>query len=60
MKGGSAIYCPACHHRQIVGNPGEKLELPMSLPCEGCGATLALDKSQSGGAHVTVQGAGTR
>ena len=60
MKGGSAIYCPACHHRQLVGSPGEPLDLPRTVPCEKCGATLALEKSRSGGVHVTVQGAVTR
>ena len=55
MKGGSAIYCPACNHRQAIGEPGEPLDLPMSVVCDGCGATLTVEKSQSGGAHVTVQ-----
>jgi hypothetical protein len=59
MKGGSAIYCPACGHRQTVGHPGEKLELPLTVTCEKCSAALSLVKSESLGVHVTVAGAGT-
>jgi len=54
MKGGTAIYCPACSHRQSVGKPGETLSLPLAVKCEQCGAQLTLDKSRSGGAHVTA------
>ena len=57
LKGGGAIYCPSCHNHQTVGKAGEKLELPMTITCDKCGATLALSKSQSMGVHVTVQGA---
>lgn len=54
MKGGSAIYCPACSHRQTVGSPGEKLDLPVRMACEKCGAALVVEKSQSGGVHVST------
>jgi len=54
MKGGTAIYCAACNHRQTVGKPGETLTLPLTVTCEQCGAVLTLDKSRSGGVHVAV------
>lgn len=56
MKGGTAIYCPVCRARQTVGKPGEKLELPMKVSCEKCGAAITLEKSESAGVHVTVEG----
>ena len=55
MKGGTAIYCAACNHRQTVGKPGETLELPRTVTCANCGASLVLNKSRSGGVHVTVE-----
>ncbi len=60
LKGGGAIYCPACHNHQTVGNPGEKLDLPMTVTCGKCGASLTLTKSQSMGVHVTVEGVGSK
>ncbi len=57
LKGGSAIYCPACKNHQTVGSPGEKLDLPLTITCAKCGATLDLTKSESMGVHVTVHGA---
>lgn len=54
MKGGSAIYCPACSQRQTVGRPGEKLELPLRIRCVECGAELVVEKSLSGGVHVSM------
>jgi predicted RNA-binding Zn-ribbon protein involved in translation (DUF1610 family) len=60
MRGGTAILCPSCGHRQVVGEPGEKVELPLSTVCTNCNATLKLEKSLSGGAHVTVESAGIR
>jgi ribosomal protein S27E len=57
MKGGVFVYCPACHHRQSIGSRAESLHLPVHVTCEGCGALLTLDKSESGGVHVTAQGA---
>lgn len=59
MKGGSAIYCPVCRHRQTVGTRGEPLDLPTQVTCEDCGASLTLEKSRSGGIHVTAEGAAT-
>lgn len=56
IKGGSAIYCPACNHRQVLGSPGEKLAVPMTVACEKCSAALVVNRSDTGGAHVTVQG----
>jgi transcription elongation factor Elf1 len=58
MRGGGAIYCPACNNHQVVGSPGEKLQLPMTLTCSKCGATLSIAKSESMGVHVSVQAAG--
>lgn len=55
MRGGSAIYCPACKHRQVVGEAGQKLGLPLVVPCEKCGATITIERSESGGAHVTTK-----
>ncbi|MEJ2678355.1 MAG: hypothetical protein P8174_04665 [Gemmatimonadota bacterium] len=52
MKGGSAFFCPACNERQTAGKPGEKLELPMTVKCQKCGATVSLEKSLSGGIHT--------
>jgi ribosomal protein S27E len=60
MKAGSAVYCPTCHNRQTVGTPGEKLEFPVKVPCQSCGAVLVLEKSRSGGIHVTAEGAVAR
>ncbi len=60
MKGGSAIYCPLCHARQAVGHTGEKLELPTQVVCEKCGTPLTLQRSESGGIHVTAPGAVAR
>lgn len=60
MRGGSAIYCPTCKHRQVVGTAGQKLDLPVVVSCEKCGASLTIERSQSGGAHVTAQGAPAR
>ncbi|NIP83194.1 MAG: hypothetical protein GWM90_29775 [Gemmatimonadetes bacterium] len=60
MRGGSAILCPSCHYRQVVGSSGEKVELPLHLPCAQCGAPLLVERSESGGAHVTVEAPGTR
>ena len=57
MRGGTAIHCPACAHRQVVGSPGAQLKLPMHVACAQCGAALVLEKSQSGGAHVIVESA---
>ncbi len=57
LKGGGAIYCPACHNHQTVGSAGQKLDLPMNVTCGKCGATLVLTKSQSMGVHVAVQAA---
>jgi hypothetical protein len=54
MKGATAIYCPACHHRQTVGKPGETLAVPRAVTCEQCGAQLTLDRSESGGVHVAL------
>ena len=54
MKGGTGIYCPACSHRQTVGFPGEKLQLPLRTRCAKCGAELIVDRSQSGGVHVST------
>lgn len=59
MKGGGAIYCPACNARQTVGNPGEKLELPLRVSCAKCGAALLVEKSESGGVHVTMAAGAT-
>jgi hypothetical protein len=56
MKGGSAIYCPTCNNRQNVGDPGRTLELPLTVRCGKCGASLTLEKSRSGGIHVTAAG----
>ncbi len=58
LKGGTAIYCPACHNHQTVGQPGEKLPLPYTVTCSKCHATLELTTSESMGVHVAVQGAG--
>ena len=58
FKGGSAIYCPACNNHQTVGKTGEKLDLPLTITCGKCGASLDLTKSQSMGVHVVVHGAG--
>jgi DNA-directed RNA polymerase subunit RPC12/RpoP len=55
MKGGNAIYCPSCSHRQAVGKAGETLALPRTVTCDKCGARLTLDKSRSGGVHVVVE-----
>lgn len=60
MRGGTAILCPSCHHRQAVGSPGEKVDLPVRMPCGQCGDPLLVERSESGGAHVTVEKAGTR
>ena len=57
IKGGTAIYCPGCNHRQTVGKRGETLAVPQTVKCEGCGARLTLDKSKSGGVHVTMDAA---
>ena len=57
MKGGSAIYCPGCNNRQVVGVAGQKVELPMTVTCSKCGAIIAIAKSESSGVHVTLQGA---
>lgn len=59
LKGGTAIYCPACHNHQTVGHQGEKLTLPYAVTCTKCGAVLELTKSESMGVHVVVQGAAT-
>ena len=56
IKGGTAIYCPSCNHRQTVGKKGETLAVPQTVKCEQCGAQLTLDKSKSGGVHVTLAG----
>lgn len=55
MRGGNAIYCPACKHRQAVGEVGTMVRLPLGVSCEECGATLLLESNRSGGAHVTIQ-----
>ncbi|MGD8322532.1 MAG: hypothetical protein PVJ02_18920 [Gemmatimonadota bacterium] len=60
MRGGSAIYCPLCKHRQTVGEPGDHLELPMKVVCEQCGAELKLEPNLSGGVHVTAEGAAAK
>jgi hypothetical protein len=60
MRGGTAILCPSCGNRQTVGQPGEKVELPQRIVCEKCSSALKLEKSLSGGAHVTVDSAGIR
>lgn len=60
MRGGSAILCPSCHHRQSVGVPGERVELPLRMSCGKCGAPLLVEASRSGGAHVSVETASTR
>lgn len=54
MRGGSAFYCPACTHRQVVGTPGQKLTFPMNVACENCRASIRLEKSASGGIHPEV------
>lgn len=59
MKGGSAIYCPVCNNRQTVGEAGAKLDLPMKVACQKCGARLSLGASRSGGIHVAVEKAAT-
>ncbi|HKJ92821.1 MAG TPA: hypothetical protein VJ957_06620 [Longimicrobiales bacterium] len=51
MKGGTAFFCPSCNERQIAGKPGDKLELPMTVTCQKCGASVTLEKSLSGGVH---------
>jgi len=56
MRGGTAIYCPLCKSRQTVGQLGEKVELPTQVVCDTCGAPLTLEKSESGGIHVTAAG----
>ena len=58
MKGGSAIYCPGCNNRLIVGVAGKKVELPTTVTCSKCGGTIAIAKSESTGVHVTLQSAG--
>ncbi len=55
MRGGSAVYCPACKHRQAVGEVGATVRLPLGVSCEKCGASLLLESNHSGGAHVTIQ-----
>jgi DNA-directed RNA polymerase subunit RPC12/RpoP len=55
MRGGSAILCPACGHREVVGHPGERVGLPLRVVCSRCGAALILEPSLSGGAHVSVE-----
>jgi ribosomal protein S27E len=55
MRGGSAILCPACGHREVVGHASERVDLPLRVVCSGCGAALILEKSLSGGAHVSVE-----
>lgn len=54
MKGGTAFFCPSCNQRQIAGKPSEKLELPMTVTCQNCGATVSLEKSLSGGIHTRM------
>ncbi len=58
MKGGSAIYCPGCNNRQVVGVAGQKVELPTAVTCSKCGGTISIAKSESTGVHVTLQSAG--
>ena len=58
MKGGSAIYCPGCNNRLIVGVAGKKVELPTTVTCSKCGGTIAIAKSESTGVHVTLRSAG--
>lgn len=60
MKGGKAIYCPSCNNHQVVGDPGDNLQLPMTVTCGKCGAVLTVSKSESMGVHVIVQGAPAR
>lgn len=54
MKGGTAFFCPSCSQRQVAGKPGEKFELPMTVQCQKCGATVSLEKSLSGGVHTRL------